>query len=122
MHQPNLTIQQAEIISGEMANYLRPAVLRTWVKNVLFKSSAMTLNYESEESRWRTRLDASTKPSLLARLNVGLGKTHGPALAEDARSYLGAATEYDNLSDRTMTRRDLVSGGGGNALLSIGHD
>jgi hypothetical protein len=63
----------------------------------------MTLNYESEGSRWRRRLDANTKPSLLARLTVGLGKTHGPALDEDARPCLGAATEYASLLDRTVT-------------------
>ena len=53
---------------------------------------------------------------------MGLGKTHGPALDQDACPYLGAATEYVSLSERTVTRRDLVSGGDGNVLLPIEHD
>jgi hypothetical protein len=35
-------------------------------------------------------------------LVVGLGKTHGPALAKDACPYSGAATNYVPLSDRTI--------------------
>jgi hypothetical protein len=77
---------------------------------------------DQRKSRWRRRLDANTRPSLLARLIVGLGKTHGPALDEDACLYLGVATKYVSLSDRTVTRRDLVSGGDGNGLLPIEHD
>ena len=63
----------------------------------------MTLNYEPEEEPPRERLDAGTKLTLLARLIVGLGKTHGPAFAEDAHPCLGAATKYVHLSDRTLT-------------------
>jgi hypothetical protein len=63
----------------------------------------MTLNYEPEGEPPEGRLDAGTELSLLARLIVGLGKTHGPALVEDACPCLGAVTEYAHLSDRTMT-------------------
>ena len=82
----------------------------------------MTLNYEPEGEPPKERLDASTGLTLLARLIVGLGKTHGPAFAEDACPCLGAVTECTHLSDRTMTWEDLVSGEDGSALLLIMYD
>ena len=61
----------------------------------------MTLNYKLEEEPPMRGLDNNTKLSLPACLVVGLGKTHGPALDEDARPYLGAVTNYVYLSERT---------------------
>ena len=63
----------------------------------------MMLNYEPEGGPPKERLDASTGLSLLARLIMGLSKTHGPALVKDARPCLGAVTEYVHLPDWTMT-------------------
>jgi hypothetical protein len=91
-------------------------------KTFLFKSSAMTLNYESEGEPLKEKIRRQHRAISPARLIVGLGKTHRLALEEDAHPCLGAATKYAGLLDRTMTRRDLVSGGEGNVLLPIGHD
>jgi hypothetical protein len=82
----------------------------------------MTLNYESEGEPLKEKIRRQHWATSPARLNVGLGKTHRLALEEDACPCLGAATKYVNLSDRTVTRRDLVSGGDGNVLLPIEHD
>jgi hypothetical protein len=91
-------------------------------KTFLFKLSAMTLNYESEGEPLKEKIRRQHQAISPARLIVGLGKTHGPALDEDACPYLGAATKYASLSDRTVTQWDSVSGREGNALLPIWYD
>ena len=63
----------------------------------------MTLNYELEEEPPRKDYTPTPIHLFLVRLVVGLGKTHRPALAEDARPYSGANTKHAYLSDRTIT-------------------
>jgi hypothetical protein len=46
--------------------------------------------------------DGNTFYLFPTHLVVGLGKTHGPTLAEDPRPYSGVTTNYESLSDWTI--------------------
>jgi hypothetical protein len=63
--------QSEQCTPSEAGTVVQKAVLQTRAKNILFKSSAMTLNYELEEEPPKGGLDASARLSLLSASNRG---------------------------------------------------